>query len=270
MAELDVVNRVCRKFNVKSLTEQQISAIDALNRGRDTFLGTKTGSGKSLVYESSPVVLGENGVTTVIAPLNSIMSEQIERLDKLGYRAVQISNDTDREAVTNGYFQFVFGSPEYLVGDDKWRDVLRSNIFTPKHNLIVVDEAHTVIQWGLEHDQEGPFREWFAHIGEMRSLCIGVPLLALTATASPTHRRQIMKNLCFRDHSCVILDSPDRPNIKLNVLKVKNNVDLENVFHWLTTALVEKREYLQRHLIFCNSIKDCASIYMLFFKNMWI
>lgn len=93
---------------------------------------------------------------------------------------------------------------------------------------------------GLEHDQEGPFREWFAHIGEMRSLCIGVPLLALTAAASPTHRRQIMKNLCFRDHYCVILDSPDRPNIKLNVLKVKNNVDFENVFHWLTTVLVEK------------------------------
>lgn len=144
MAELDVVNRVCRKFNVKSLTEQQISAIDALKRGRDTFLGTKTGSGKSLVYESSPIVLGENGVTTVIAPLNSIMSEQIERLDKLGYRAVQISNDTDREAVTNGYFLFV---SEYLVGDDKWRDVLRSPIFTSKHHLIVVDEAHTVIQW---------------------------------------------------------------------------------------------------------------------------
>lgn len=101
---------------------------------------------------------------------------------------------------------------------------------------------------GLEHDQEGPFREWFAHIGEMRSLCIGVLLLALTATASPTHRRQIMKNLCFRDHSCVILDSPDRPNIKLNVLKVKNNVDFENVLHWLTTVLVEKREYLQRRV----------------------
>lgn len=118
---------------------------------------------------------------------------------------------------------------------------------------------------GLEHDQEGPFREWFAHIGEMRSLCIGVPLLALTVTASPTYRRQIMKNLCFCDPSCVILDSPNRQNIKLNVLKVKNNVDLENVFHWLTTALVEKREYLQRHLIFCNSIKDCALIYMIFF-----
>lgn len=144
MADLDVVNRVCRKFNVKSLTEQQISAVDALKKGRDTFLRMKTGNEKSLEYESSPIVLGENGVTTVIAPLSSIMSEQIERLNKLGYRAVQISNDTDREAVTNGYFLFV---SEYLVGDDKWRDVLRSPIFTSKHHLIVVDEAHTVIQW---------------------------------------------------------------------------------------------------------------------------
>lgn len=75
------------------------------------------------------------------------MSEQIERLNKLRYRDVQISNDKDRLAVTNGYFQFVFGSPEYLVGDDKWRDVLRSPIFTSKHHLKVVDEAHTVIQW---------------------------------------------------------------------------------------------------------------------------
>lgn len=99
MAELDVVNRVCRKFNVKSLTEQQISAVDALKKGRDTFLRMKTGNEKSLEYESSPIVLGENGVTTVIAPLSSIMSEQRERLNKLGSMDVQIlyiSNDKDR------------------------------------------------------------------------------------------------------------------------------------------------------------------------------
>ncbi|XP_062582870.1 uncharacterized protein LOC134244624 [Saccostrea cucullata] len=147
MADIEVVNRICQKFNLKSLTDQQISAIDALKKGNDTFVGTKTGSGKSLVYESSPIVLGENGVTTVLAPLNSIMSEQIERLNRLGYRAVQVSNDTDKQAVMNGYFQFVLGSPELLVGDDKWREVLRNPIFTSKHQLIVVDEAHTVIQW---------------------------------------------------------------------------------------------------------------------------
>lgn len=96
MAELDVVNRVCRKFSVQSMTEQQISAVDALKKGRDTFLRMKTGSGKSPEYESSPIVLGENGVTTVIAPLSSIMSEQIERLNKLGSMDVQISNDKDR------------------------------------------------------------------------------------------------------------------------------------------------------------------------------
>ncbi|XP_062615259.1 ATP-dependent DNA helicase RecQ-like [Saccostrea cucullata] len=155
MADIEVVNRICQKFNLKSLTDQQISAIDALKKGNDTFVGTKTGSGKYLVYESSP----------------------IERM-------------------------FVFGSPELLVGDDKWREVLRNPIFTSKHQLIVVDEAHTVIQWGLEHQQEGPFRQWFAHIGEMRSLCSGVPILALTATASPTHRCQIMQKLCFRHPSC--------------------------------------------------------------------
>ena len=75
------------------------------------------------------------------------MLEQVDRLNKLGFRAVHITGDTDREAVINGYYNFVFGSPEMFVGESKWREIFRNPLFTARHQLIVVDEAHTVIQW---------------------------------------------------------------------------------------------------------------------------
>ena len=89
-------------------------------------LEQKTGSRKSLIYECAPLVFKETGVTTILAPLNSIMTEQVERLQQLGYRATYIRAETDRESVMNGYYQFLFSSPETLVGDPKWR--VKANI----------------------------------------------------------------------------------------------------------------------------------------------
>jgi superfamily II DNA helicase RecQ len=148
MADMEEVKKkIIEKFGITDLNSHQERAIDALRRGNDVFVGTKTGSGKSLIYESAPLALKETGVTTVLAPLTSIMTEQVERLKRLGYRATDITGDTDRTAVMNGDYQFVFASPETLVGDPKWRDILKTDTFSRKHHLIVVDEAHTVVQW---------------------------------------------------------------------------------------------------------------------------
>jgi ATP-dependent DNA helicase RecQ len=76
-----------------------------------------------------------------------------------------------------------------------------------------------------------------------------------------------MQKLCIKKTVTVIVDSPDRSNIKISVQKMKNNVDVEDTFQWLMTGLMEKKQDFPRHIIFCNSIKDCASIYMLFFRN---
>lgn len=77
---------------------------------------------------------------------------------------------------------------------------------------------------------EDPFREWFSKIQELRSLCRNVPVLALTATAGPTQRRKILKYLCFRPGYELVLDSPDRRNIKITVKSIKNNDNVEKVF----------------------------------------
>ena len=120
---------------------------------------------------------------------------------------------------------------------------------------------------GQEHKGEEPFRGWFAHIGELRSLCVGIPMLALTATASPVHRRQIMRNLCFKPSAEVIIDSPDRANIKISAMMIKNNADVEDVFQWIIADLHEQRENFPKHLVFCSSIRDCSLVYMVFMKH---
>lgn len=63
--------------------------------------------------------------------------------------------------------------------------MLKSTVYQEKLKLIAVDEAHTVLQWGEGSDQEEPFREWLSQIGQLRSLCTEVPLVALTATSGP-------------------------------------------------------------------------------------
>ncbi|XP_062599088.1 uncharacterized protein LOC134260556 [Saccostrea cucullata] len=249
-----------KKFNIV-LSLKQKQAINGLFNLKDVFVGTKTGSGKSMTYECAPILF-DNGTTLIISPLTSIMKEQVERLKGLGYKAIYIGTEEDDiNGIRNGHYHFVFGSPELLVGNDKWLDVIKSSSFQSNHRLTVVDGAHTVVHWGQGSAQESPFREWFSHIGELRSLSLNVPVLALTATASPTNRKKIMKSLCFKADNVVILDNPDRQNIKITVITIPNNVDNEKLFHWLIKGVMQKKSDFERHLIFCSSIKDCSHLF---------
>ena len=136
---------VCKKFRIDILTASQLTAIKAICQGTDVFVGTKTGSGKSLIYECIPVVFPKSAVI-VIAPLVAIMKEQTERLVNLRFKATYIGKDADEDNdIIDGQFDFVFGSPEAIVGDDKWKSMLQN--YKDRLKLIVVDEAHTVIQW---------------------------------------------------------------------------------------------------------------------------
>ena len=97
-------------------------------------------------------------------------------------------------------------------------------------------------------------------------MSLNVPVLALTATASPTNRKKIIKSLCFRSDSVVILDNPDRKNIKITVIKIPNNVDDDKLFHWLIKGVQQQKSAFERHLIFCSSIKDCSNLFCTFYR----
>lgn len=145
--EAPIESKICSKFSITTLTDMQTQAINALKLKKDVFIGTRTGSGKSLAYECAPILFTETSVTLILAPLKSIMKEQVIRLQSLGYRAVAIDTDTDKETVSSGYYHFVYGSPEMLVKDPTWRTSIRRPEFVKRIRLIVVDEAHTTVHW---------------------------------------------------------------------------------------------------------------------------
>jgi len=97
-----------------------------------------------------------------------------------------------------------------------------------------------------------PFREWFSRIGEVRSLLPTPPILAITATASKSARRKIAKSLYMRDTK-VIVQNPDRPNIKLHQQKVSSSSSLNETLAWIDGTV--------RTIIFTKTIKDCATVY---------
>ena len=149
MAEImdKIWSQICEKHGITALTENQKHSIKGIQEGKDVFIGTKTGSGKSLSYEAAPIIFDDIAVTLIVAPLVGIMKEQVDHLSKLGYKAILIEADTAIEAVARGYYNFVFGSPEILVGDPKWRDVIKSSNLSERLRLVVVDEAHTIVHW---------------------------------------------------------------------------------------------------------------------------
>ena len=96
---------------------------------KDVFVGTKTGSGKSLTYECIPVLFPESCVI-IISPLISIMSEQCKTLTALGFTASYIGRDSSEiDSILRCEMDFIYASPEQLVGEMKWRDMLKSEVY---------------------------------------------------------------------------------------------------------------------------------------------
>lgn len=129
------------------MTDKQSKTISAIEQAKDVFLCTRTGSGKSLTYEYFPV-LHPGKCVVVVAPLLSVMQEQCYKLNNLGFKATFIGKDfRESGALEQGALGFVFGSPESFINNSNWREMLKSEIYQSKLQLIAVDEAHTVTQW---------------------------------------------------------------------------------------------------------------------------
>ena len=148
-----VFSYISSVFGIAELKKFQTDCLCKLYENKDVFVSYKTGSGKSLCYEAFPLYCMLNAdnsgiVVLVIEPLISIMEEQTNRLKKIGFPAAYIGHDTyEDDHIKNGEYMFVFSSPELILERDEWRTMLRSASYDTKRVLIVIDEAHTVIEW---------------------------------------------------------------------------------------------------------------------------
>ena len=124
-----------------------------MDKKKDVFINLPTGFGKSLIYQALTIVFNitrnSRGHVVVISPLVNLMKDQVENLKKLGISAISLSNVKDEEAkdVEEGHFVVVYGTPEALLNNERWRKMLSSDIYAAKLCAITVDEAHVIKQW---------------------------------------------------------------------------------------------------------------------------
>ncbi|KAK3104602.1 hypothetical protein FSP39_005949 [Pinctada imbricata] len=256
-------SEICRIFSISELKPFQAEVIDNLLNGSDVFLSVKTGAGKSICYQgfqpSWTVHHRSNDCTVlVIAPLISIMKEQTSYLRSVGFKATYIGlDDKEEEDIMQMSHDFLFSSPESILGVQKWRDTVNGPA-GERIRLLVIDEAHTVIHWGEADHTDEPFRQWYGKLGELRSI-LEWPVLLLTATANKSARKKIEYKLGLKN--CFYhISNPERENIKLFVQKVKSTLPLEDIFHFILSKLKQHQHKCPRVIIFCTSINTCGQI----------
>jgi ATP-dependent DNA helicase RecQ len=202
-----------RLFGWEELRAEQLTAMQAVLGGRDVLAILPTGAGKSAIYQVPATLL--DGVTVVVSPLIALQSDQIVALHGSGARdAVAVNsrqgvrqNRKSWEALRSGTAGYLFLAPEQLLNDDVLAQLERLDV-----SLFVVDEAHCVSAWG--HD----FRPSYLRLSDALNR-LGPhrpPVVALTATASPTVRDDILAQLRLDDPQ-IVTASFDRPNIRLEV-----------------------------------------------------
>ena len=187
----------------------QDEAVKSVFAGRDTLVLFPTGGGKSLCYQVPALVL--EGLTIVISPLVALMEDQVNQLQERGIKATFINSTLSRAEIEqrlvnarNGMYRLLYCAPERLG-----TPLFQSELNRLKPALIAIDEAHCISEWG--HDFRPAYREIRQHIAD----CIPPETrwLALTATATPEVREDIMKVLEFRKPA-VISKGFERPNLR--------------------------------------------------------
>lgn len=193
-------------FGYSEFRLNQSDIIESLLNGHDTFALMPTGGGKSLCYQI-PALIRE-GVGIVISPLIALMEDQVNALQQLGIKAAYLNSTLDsfsarevEQRLLDQQLDLLYISPERLVMP-RMQDLLSRS----KLALFAIDEAHCVSQWG--HD----FRQDYRQLGCLAELYPDVPKIALTATAEPRTRDDILQQLQLKKPNCFV-NSFDRPNL---------------------------------------------------------
>jgi ATP-dependent DNA helicase RecQ len=204
-------------WNHDAFRPMQEEIITSVLLGRDTLALLPTGGGKSVCYQVP--ALAKEGICIVISPLIALMKDQVENLKAKGIEAISIVSGMGKReidiALDNciyGPIKFLYLSPERLLSD-----LVRERIKYMKVNLIAVDEAHCISQWGYD------FRPPYLHIADLRELHPEVPVLALTATATADVREDIQQKLLFKNQA-VYQKSFERKNISYVVQGEENKL----------------------------------------------
>ncbi len=200
-----------RVWGFRELREGQSEAIASILAGNDTLVVMPTGGGKSLCYQAPALFRG--GMNIVVSPLIALMKDQVDSLRQLGVPAVRVDSSLTHaekqmaaKQIRENQAPLLFVSPERLLNPEFLRFLQGNTVHS-----IAIDEAHCVSQWG--HD----FRPEYRQLSQLRDHFPNCALLALTATATPKVRNDIVEQLGLRQPN-IFISNFDRPNLTYRVL----------------------------------------------------
>jgi ATP-dependent DNA helicase RecQ len=244
----DVDSILTSIFGLENFRLQQREIVNDVLAGRDALVVMPTGAGKSLCFQLPAVAL--RGLTLIVSPLISLMTDQVRQLRALRIPAMMLCSgqtwDEQREVMArlrDGFRGLFYVAPERFNAPG-----FLSIITNRKLSLLAIDEAHCISQWG--HD----FRPEYLRLGEVRKL-LGLPLtIALTATATPEVRADIVRNLELKNPA-IHVTGFDRPNLSYQSI----------VFAKAKNKQQELVDYLSRHkagggIVYCSTRKHVDEV----------
>lgn len=184
----------------------QEDIIRSIGEGRDTLGLMPTGGGKSITFQVP--ALAQEGLCLVITPLIALMKDQVRNLRERGIKATAIYSSMTREEIVIALENCIFGNYKFLYVSPERLDteIFQIKLRSMHVSLITVDESHCISQWGYD------FRPAYLKIADIRQLLPGVPVIALTATATPEVVSDIQQRLQFRQEN-VFRMSFERKNL---------------------------------------------------------
>ena len=198
----------------------QLDIIESIGSGKDTLAILPTGGGKSITYQVPALAM--EGMALIVSPLIALMVDQIQNLKKRGIRAEVIHAGMNRDKVFDileqaqyGAFKMLYVAPERLQSE-----LFLKRLQFLKLSFIAVDEAHCISEWGYD------FRPSYLKIAELREMYPDVPILALTASATPDVVVDIKDKLSFRANNNMFQASVERHNL-CYVVRMTENKDAQ-------------------------------------------
>lgn len=208
MTPIEVLRQYWRHEAFRPLQEEIISSVLA---DQDTLALLPTGGGKSICFQVPGLI--KPGLTIVVSPLISLMKDQVQRLNKMGIAATAVTSDLNSfeldlklQGAMDGLYRFLYLSPERIKSE-----LFRLRLPKMPLSLLAIDEAHCISQWG--HD----FRPAYRDIAEIREIHPDVPVIALTASATPIVQEDITSQLALRQVNR-FAKSFARPNLRYFVI----------------------------------------------------
>ena len=203
----------------------QQEIIESIGSGKDTLGLMPTGGGKSITFQVPAISMP--GLCLVISPLIALMKDQVQHLRNQGIRALTIYSGMTRAEINQVFDNAIFGDYKllYVSPERLETDIFRMRLRQMQISMITVDESHCISQWGYD------FRPSYLRIAEIRDMMPEVPVLALTATATPEVVKDIQRQLHFRQEN-VFRMSFERTNLAYVVRKTDNKQgELLSILH---------------------------------------